>query len=247
MSFERKPLPHDPPDCEWQSSLGFSLRRYFVDRFLAESAATIPIGSRVLELGGTRNRKGKFDMTDFPVNVIFANLLLHEKPDVVTDGSVLPFPDSSFDAVVCAELFEHVRHPEHVLQEVRRTLKPGGKLFATTPFLFRIHSDPHDYRRFTDQFWRETLSDLGFERVTAEKQGLFWSTLADMIRALVYQMVFERRPRRAPVRRLLHRAVAWGKRRAVVWDSGPGLAGHKFYGAFTTGIGVIAEKAPGKS
>lgn len=247
MTADIRPLPHDPPDREWENDLGFSLRRYFVDRFLARMAATIPSGSQVLDLGGTRRRKGKFNMADFPVNVIRANLSQHERPDVVADGGGLPFPACCFDAAYCVELFEHVRHPEIVLQEVWRTLKPGGKLIVTAPFLFRVHPDPHDYRRFTDQFWRETLADLGFERVMSEKHGLFWSTLADMIRALVYQMVFEKRPRRAPVRRLLHRAVAWGKRRAVVWDSGPGLAGHKFYGAFTTGIGVIAEKAPGKS
>ncbi len=236
------PLPHDPPDWEWADDLGFSLRRYFIDRFLARSAATVPPGSRVLDLGGKRGGKGKFHAAAFPIDLVYANLSPRDLPDVVAEGASLPFADACFDAAICAELFEHVRHPHTVLGEVWRTLRPGGRFFVTTPFLFRIHPDPQDYRRFTDQYWRETLSEMGFEAVTTEKQGLFWSTLADMVRALAYQRIIEGRPRRAAIRRLVHRAVAWGKRRAVVWDAGPELADHEFYGAFATGIGVTAVK-----
>src|SRR3989442_1233368 len=45
---------------------------------------------------------------------------------VVGAGEQLPYPDESFDAVVCLDVLEHVSDVESVLGEVRRVLKPGG-------------------------------------------------------------------------------------------------------------------------
>lgn len=41
--------------------------------------------------------------------------------------------DASFDAVVMADVVEHLSDPRPVLAEVRRLLKPGGVLYLTTP------------------------------------------------------------------------------------------------------------------
>jgi 2-polyprenyl-3-methyl-5-hydroxy-6-metoxy-1,4-benzoquinol methylase len=45
----------------------------------------------------------------------------------------LPFPDSSFDVVLCGDLIEHLRDPEAFLVRVRPLLRPGGRLVLTTP------------------------------------------------------------------------------------------------------------------
>ena len=45
----------------------------------------------------------------------------------------LPFQDSSFDLVLCAETLEHVRDVQLLLSEARRVLAPGGTLAVTTP------------------------------------------------------------------------------------------------------------------
>jgi ubiquinone/menaquinone biosynthesis C-methylase UbiE len=45
----------------------------------------------------------------------------------------LPFPDTSFDLVLCAETLEHVRDVQLLLSEARRVLRPGGELALTTP------------------------------------------------------------------------------------------------------------------
>lgn len=45
-----------------------------------------------------------------------------------------PYPESSFDVVLCTELFEHLGHdPMHCLAEIHRILKPGGQLLLSTP------------------------------------------------------------------------------------------------------------------
>jgi ubiquinone/menaquinone biosynthesis C-methylase UbiE len=46
------------------------------------------------------------------------------------DAHALPFRDGSFDVVFCRYLLEHVAQPIQVLKEMRRVLKPGGKVFV---------------------------------------------------------------------------------------------------------------------
>ena len=43
----------------------------------------------------------------------------------------LPFADGEFDAVVSTSVFHYVRRPEAALAEMRRVLRPGGRLVLT--------------------------------------------------------------------------------------------------------------------
>jgi ubiquinone/menaquinone biosynthesis C-methylase UbiE len=58
-----------------------------------------------------KNRKGKF---------LQANL------------SKLPFQDNTFELIIFTNTIEHLEYPEEVLKELRRVLKPGGKLLVST-------------------------------------------------------------------------------------------------------------------
>lgn len=45
----------------------------------------------------------------------------------VADAEALPFPDASFDCVVCSLAACTFEHPARVFAELRRVLRPGGK------------------------------------------------------------------------------------------------------------------------
>ncbi len=45
----------------------------------------------------------------------------------------LPFRTDSFDGVVATEVLEHLDDPGRMLEEAHRVLRPGGRLFLTTP------------------------------------------------------------------------------------------------------------------
>lgn len=49
------------------------------------------------------------------------------------DVEHLSFSDGFFDAIICVDVLEHVEHPDNVLAELRRVLKPGGQLVVTVP------------------------------------------------------------------------------------------------------------------
>jgi SAM-dependent methyltransferase len=52
----------------------------------------------------------------------------------VLGGERFPMPDSHYDAVVLTEVIEHInQHPQLVLGECNRILKPGGLMIVTTP------------------------------------------------------------------------------------------------------------------
>ena len=50
-------------------------------------------------------------------------------------GSVLelPFPDASFDVVLCTEVIEHTTEPRRAVAELCRVLRPGSVLVLTVP------------------------------------------------------------------------------------------------------------------
>jgi len=43
-----------------------------------------------------------------------------------SDGTTLPFPDASFDGVMCSNMLEHTPTPEDIFDEIERVLRPGG-------------------------------------------------------------------------------------------------------------------------
>jgi SAM-dependent methyltransferase len=67
---------------------------------------------------------------------------------VVGDTLHLPFPDATFDAVLCSEVLEHVTDPGAATAELARVLRPGGRFAVSVPtpfteWAFRFGSDDY--------------------------------------------------------------------------------------------------------
>lgn len=48
---------------------------------------------------------------------------------ILMDAERMQFPDKSFDVVVCNQVYNFVAHPQKLVDEIYRVLKPGGKVF----------------------------------------------------------------------------------------------------------------------
>ncbi len=53
---------------------------------------------------------------------------------VNADSEHMPFPDGCFDVITCSNSFHHYPHQEVVLAEMRRILRPGGRLMLIDGF-----------------------------------------------------------------------------------------------------------------
>lgn len=50
------------------------------------------------------------------------------------DAEHLPYRDAAFDRVLCTSVLSHVLHPERVLTEAWRVLRPGGRLVVSVSY-----------------------------------------------------------------------------------------------------------------
>jgi SAM-dependent methyltransferase len=53
-------------------------------------------------------------------------------------NQTLPYPELSFDFLVCIDGIEHTENPYNTIREFRRVLKGGGKLFLSIPNFLNI-------------------------------------------------------------------------------------------------------------
>ncbi len=90
-------------------------------------------------------------------------------------GEKLPFPDNTFDRVICSEVLEHVPDPELFLAEIRRVLKPDGIFAASVPrywpeticwwLSFDYQNTPGGHVRiFKPKAFRHDVEKHGFRR-----------------------------------------------------------------------------------
>lgn len=109
---------------------------------VAQQAAGVRSGEQVLDLAcGTGELLSRI-ATDTPGSELTgvdlspkmverARKKLADEPNARVeraDAHDLPFADDTFDVVVCANTFHYFTHPEQVLGEVRRVLRPEGRL-----------------------------------------------------------------------------------------------------------------------
>lgn len=127
-------------------------------------------GRRVLEAGAGRGgfalwlaangEPGCLVASDFsPGGLRMALDAARDRPAPVgwpaADVALLPFPDATFDTVICCETIEHVLDPPRATRELARVLRPGGRLYLTTPSYLNATGLYRGYLRLTGRRYDE--------------------------------------------------------------------------------------------
>lgn len=137
---------------------------------------------RNLNLSGKILEVGSYDVNgsvrEFFDDYIGIDMRIGPNVDIVADASDIPFVNNMFDNVLCLEMLEHDLTFWKSIEEMKRVLKPGGKLIITARGIqFPLHDYPSDYYRFTISSFIDlcNLFDLNVISVTndPEQSGVF--------------------------------------------------------------------------
>jgi SAM-dependent methyltransferase len=101
-----------------------------------------------------------------PSAVAFCHTRGRSEVQLVPPGAPLPFPDGAFDLVTTLDVIEHIDDDVGALTELRRVLRPGGRLLVAVPaymFLWGKQDEvSHHRRRYTARTLRAALEAAGF-------------------------------------------------------------------------------------
>lgn len=150
-------------------------------------------GQRILDFGcGSKPYKNLFSKADLYIGIDIENSGHYHgdsKVDVYYNGKDIPFPDNSFDAIVCFEVLEHVFNIDEVLKELWRVVKPKGQLLISIPFAWDEHETPYDFARYTSFGITYLLEKNGFKVISQKKTTTYYLALCQLRIAYLVQHV----------------------------------------------------------
>ncbi len=101
------------------------------------------------------------------------------KIDIVCDIINIPEPASSFDVILCSEVFEHLPDATLAVKEFSRLLKPDGTLIITAPFCSLTHFAPYHFSTGFNRYWYEYhLAAHNFEIIEITPNGNWFEYIA---------------------------------------------------------------------
>lgn len=105
-----------------------------------------------------------------------------KKGETQVDMQAIPFPDGMFDTIICHNVLEHVTDDRKGLSELRRVLRPDGRVLISVPIVEaweRTYEDPaiateagrdlhfnqNDHLRLYGLDFRDRLTEAGFDHI----------------------------------------------------------------------------------
>lgn len=118
-------------------SYGTLLERLFLEIGAGSTVLEVAAGTGVVSLRMAAKAGRVYALDLSPVMVTEAKKKAREKnmeniEFLVDDAYELPFASGKFDAVICSNALHNMKDPATPLMEMRRVLKPGGRVFTPT-------------------------------------------------------------------------------------------------------------------
>lgn len=173
----------------------------------------------------------------FPIEQIGVDYTaLDASPHLLATAEALPLRDGAVGVVLSTQYLEHASEPAMTLLEMRRVLRPGGRLLLSTHGVFPHHAHPNDFWRWTEEGLRRQVAAAGFDVDAIHRHGGIVS--AGLLLA-TYPLGFERSSHTA---RLVSRvAIAALNRMGLVGDRVVARVSDHHYGAISYLVAATAD------
>jgi len=159
---------------------------YRIEKFVIEASKEYNSkGRMILDIGAENTPYKKyFDMAKY-----FTHDVKQNKDKTISyvadlNKGLQEIPDNTFDCIICTQVLEHLIKPSVVFKEFYRILKPNGKVFMTTNFIYQIHMPPNDYYRFTKYGLKYLGESNGFIVKHLNPQGGIFHVLSYILTTL---------------------------------------------------------------
>jgi SAM-dependent methyltransferase len=115
-------------------------------------------------------------------------------PHADLHGSIeaIPVEDASFDVVLCIQVLEHVPDPAAAVRELRRVVRPGGRVLASTHGVYPFHPNPDDYWRWTQHGLERLFRENGEWTSLSVRPGAGTASAIAMLLAHLVDLLFKR-------------------------------------------------------
>lgn len=96
--------------------------------------------------------------------------------DLEKDYQLRYFKDNSIDYIIAKDILEHLQRPWHLVKEMYRILKPGGKVYAHVPNYTSSMAwiDYTHVRPYSKRSLRLMFEDYGFKTLVLN-HNMFWA------------------------------------------------------------------------
>lgn len=181
-------------------------------RDLLETFQPIPPDARVIEVGSGAHGLifyfgSKCGIGVDPLAVNYGRMFPRWQscaPTVAAVGEALPFPDQSFDVVICDNVVDHAESPPKIVSELARILAPGGLLYFTVNIhhpVYAVAAQVHSgWRAFGLPFEVGPFADHTQHLTLKAAEELFKNLPLQMLSAKSNLDVARARARRQPPR-----------------------------------------------
>ena len=79
--------------------------------------------------------------------------------------------NKKFDNIIIFNVLEHVHNDSKAIIELKKILNKNGKLIISTPFIYRYHEAPEDYKRYTISYFDKLLKEKNFKIIKSKYLG----------------------------------------------------------------------------
>lgn len=156
----------------------------------------LKIDQEVLDLGSSKDDRNVSNYIENNHLRSYANLEPSSKDNFYINLEKYPNKiQNKYKNILLLNVLEHIKNTENCFKNLNDLIKKDGKLYGSTPFMFRIHPSPNDYYRFTKQFLDEYLVEMGFKNIKINVLGsgifcCFYSSIFNITRKIPFLNIF---------------------------------------------------------